>query len=303
MKKRTIILIIILSSLSSIFPGEFFNKKTQKNPYFSSISDTLRLKLENEINNLVNEFGYPVGIAFKDLKSGEVFLYNEKEIFPTASAIKIEILIHLMKEYLNGKINVFENIPVNLKVGGSGLLQFFDQSNLNLSYYNLAVLMIQQSDNSATNILINRLGMDNINQTIQSLGLTQTKLQRVMMDFEARKTGRENLSSPLDKLKLLELIYRSEIFPDTINNEIIKILSIPKSTPLLNGIEDEILLASKGGELDDVRCEMGIFYCGKFDYILIVMTKNLPTSSFGDVLIAKISKLFYDYIKKKYGSL
>lgn len=300
MKKFIPIFIIVLINLSSAKPGDIFNTNTSKTLYFSRNFDTLRIELEKKVNYLIQDFGHPVGIVFKDLKSNEIFPFNENEIFPTASAIKIEILIHLMKEYQNGKINIYENVPINLKVGGSGLLQYFDQNDLKLSYYNLAVLMIQQSDNTATNILIDKLGMENINRTIQLLGLTNTKLQRVMMDFEARKAGRENLSAPIDKLKLLEMIYRNEIFPDSINNEIIKILSIPKSTPLLKGIEDGITLASKGGELDDVRCEMGIFYCEKFNYILVVMTKNLPNSISGDELIAKLSQLFYDYMKKKY---
>jgi beta-lactamase class A len=300
MRALTLILILITFNLSLSVPKEFPNSETQKTPYFSSLFDTLRSGLETKIDKLIKEFGYPAGIAFKDLRSGEIYNYNEDEIFPTASAIKIEILIHLMKEYQDGKIDIYKNVPVNLKVGGSGLLQFFDQSNLNLSYYNLAVLMIQQSDNTATNILIEKLGMENINQTIKSLGLNQTKLQRVMMDFEARKSGRENISSPKDKLTLLEMIYRRYIFPDSINNEVIKILSIPKPTPLLSEIDGDITLASKGGELDDVRCEMGIFFCEKFDYILVVMTKDLPNSNLGDEFIKKISGVFYNYLKSKY---
>lgn len=292
--------VILLFNFSFGFSFEYSPLKIEKSPYFSNNFDTLRYKLENEINELIREFKYPAGIAFKDLNSGETFLYNENEIFPTASAIKIEILVHLMKEYEKGNLNIYENIPVKLKVGGSGLLQFFDQSNLNLSYYNLALLMIQQSDNTATNILIEKLGMENINHTIKSLGLEQTKLQRIMMDFEARKAGKENLSSPKDKLRLLELIYSKAIFPDSINNEVIKILSIPKITPLLSEVQDEITIASKGGELDDVRCDMGIFFCGKFDYILVVMTKDLPTSNLGEEFIKKISKTFYDYMKMKY---
>ncbi|MCR4416698.1 MAG: class A beta-lactamase-related serine hydrolase [Ignavibacteria bacterium] len=300
MKALPLIILLITFNLSQSAQQVLSNLENQKIPYFSSVFDTLRSELEAEINKLIQEFGYLAGIAFKDLKSNEIFTYNETEIFPTASAIKIEILIHLMKEYQDGKIDIYKNVPVNLKVGGSGILQFFDQSNLNLSYYNLAVLMIQQSDNTATNILIEKLGMENINKTIKSLGLNQTKLQRVMMDFEARKSGRENISSPKDKLTLLEMIYRGEIFPDSINNEVIKILSIPKPTPLLSEIDADITLASKGGELDDVRCEMGIFFCEKFDYILVVMTKDLPSSILGDEFIKKISRVFYNYLKLRY---
>ncbi len=300
MRNLVSIFIIFLVYISTAYPNETSISKISKPYSFSRIFDTLKIPFENEVFKLIKEFDYPVGIAFKDLKTGESFFYNEYEIFPTASAIKIEILIHLMKEYLNGRLNIYENIPVNLKVGGSGILQFLDQNNLMLSYYNLAVLMIQQSDNIATNILIEKLGMKDINQTINLLGLKQTKLQRVMMDFEARKSGKENLSSPKDKLKLLEMIHRKEIFPDTINSEVIRILSIPKSTPLLSEIKDEVTLASKGGKLDDVRCEMGIFYCDNFNYILVVMTKDLSNSNIGEELIKNISKVFYFYMKKKY---
>ncbi len=264
---------------------------------FTSFSNNL----DSILIAIVREFKYPVGIAFRDLSSDEKFLYNEKEIFPTASAIKIEILIHLFKEYERGNINVYENIPVNFRIGGSGILQYFDQSELNLSYYNLAVLMIQQSDNTATNILINKLGMENINNEIVKWGLKNTKLQRVMMDFEARKAGKENISTPEDKLKLLEMIYHQTLLPDSLNNEAIKILSIPKNSPLKNEIKEEFSLASKGGELDDVRCEMGIFYFKHFNYILVVMTKNLPDSNLGDELIRKVSHEVYRYMQRKYG--
>ena len=268
---------------------------------FQRFFENSEINEDTLLNKIIKDFSYPIGVAFKDLKSGDTFLFNEKEIFPTASAIKIEILIHLLKEFEKGKINLYENIPVNYRVGGSGLLQYFDQSNLQLNYYNLALLMIQQSDNTATNILIDRLGMENINKTIQSLELKNTKLQRKMMDFEARKVGKENLSSPEDKLKLLESIYRYQILPDSLTNEAIKILSIPKQTPLLDDINEEITLASKGGELDDVRCEMGIFFCENFNYILVIMTKDLPQSRIGDEVIKKISKRVFDYMQKKYS--
>lgn len=274
----------------------------QKNLIFQGFSEISDGELDSILKPIIKDFSYPLGIAFLDLNSGEKYFHNEKEIFPTASAIKIEILLHLFKEYERGNLNLYENIPINYKVGGSGLLQYFDQSNLFLNYYNLAVLMIQQSDNSATNILIDRLGMENINQTIKKLGLQNTKLQRIMMDFQARKLGRENISTPEDKLNLLEIIYRQSFLPDTLNNEVIKILSIPKTTPLNSEIEDEITLASKGGELDDVRCEMGIFFYKNFNYILVVMSKDLPNSKIGEDIIAKISKQIFYFMKSKYPS-
>lgn len=291
---KTIIFLLFL------IPSKDLICKPLKTLNFQGFFELNVSNIDSLIKPVISKFSYPLGIAFLDLNSNEKFLFNEKEFFPTASAIKIEILIHLMKEYERRNLNLYENIQVKEKTSGSGLLQYFDQSDLKLSYYNLALLMIQQSDNTATNILIDKLGMENINKTIQELDLKSTKLQRKMMDLEARKHGKENISSPEDKLRLLEIIYKQQYLSDSLNSEVLKILSIPKSTPLLNDIYEEITLASKGGELDDVRCEMGIFFCKNFDYILVVMTKDLPNSKIGEVIISEISKLIYDYMKLKY---
>lgn len=297
MYRRILTLIIFLISLNQLklmAISKFFNGY-----HFDSIS-YFSTALNKILLPVIEEFKYPAGIAFLDLNNNEKFLFNENEIFPTASAIKIEILLHLLKEYEKGKIDIYENIRINSRVGGSGILQYFDQNNLNLSYYNLALLMIQQSDNTATNILIDTLGMENINKTISDFGLINTRLQRKMLDFEARRIGKDNISTPSDKLKLLEGIYLKSFLSDTLNNELIKILSIPKSTPLLDGINEEVTLASKGGELSDVRCDMGIFLFKDFNYILVVMTKNLPNSKIGEDFINRISNAIFSYMKTKY---
>lgn len=297
MYRRILTLIIFLISLKQLqlmAISKFFNEYPFDSiSYFSTALNKILLPV-------IEEFKYPAGIAFLDLNDNEKFLFNENEIFPTASAIKIEILLHLLKEYEKGKIDIYENIRINSRVGGSGILQYFDQNNLNLSYYNLALLMIQQSDNTATNILIDTLGMENINKTTSEYGLINTRLQRKMMDFEARRIGKDNISTPSDKLKLLEGIYLKSFLSDTLNNELIKILSIPKSTPLLDGINEEVTLASKGGELNDVRCDMGIFLFKNFNYILVVMTKNLPNSKIGEDFINRISNAIFSYMKTKY---
>ncbi|MCX8057201.1 MAG: class A beta-lactamase-related serine hydrolase [Ignavibacteria bacterium] len=288
------ILVLYFNSLTYSFDKSSHTDNANELRYNQNV------KIDSIIKSKISSFSYPIGIVFQDLNDEEKFFYNEKEIFPTASAIKIEILLHLFKEYERGKLNIYKMLPVNYTVGGSGLIQYFDINSLRLSYYNLAVLMIQQSDNTATNILIDALGMENINRTIQELGLFNTKLQRKMMDFAARKAGKENLSTPEDKLKLLNIIYNGKFLSDSLNKEVIKILSIPKQTPLLEGIDDEITLASKGGELDDVRCEMGIYYHKNFKYILVIMTKNLSNSKIGEEIIGSISKAIFDYMKMKY---
>jgi beta-lactamase class A len=277
-------LLIILSALySSLISAQ--TEMNNSEPLF-----------ENKLDSLVKYYKFPIGIAFFDLKNGFGYFNNEDVSFPTASAIKIEILVELFEQASNSRFKLTDQIDIKIKVGGGGILQYFDYKDLKLSYYNLALLMIQQSDNTATNILIEKLGMREINNSIQRYGLKNTKLQRVMMDFEARKQGRDNISTPKDKLTLLEKIYKGEILSKETCKKILELLSIPKSSTLAQNIKDGFKLAGKGGEIPEVRCEMGIFYFDNFDYILVVMTKDLPDQKLGDKVISDISTIVYNHM-------
>lgn len=251
---------------------------------------------EKKLDSLVKSHNFPIGIAFLDLKSGSKYLVNEDISFPTASAIKIEILSELFEQASKSNFKLTDQIEIKMRVGGSGILQYFDYTNLKLSYYNLALLMIQQSDNTATNILIDKLGMDEINNTIQRYGLTNTKLQRVMMDFEARERGLDNISTPRDKLLLLEKIYKGKIVSKESCEKMLDLLSVEKSSPLAKNINSDFKIAGKGGGIPGVRCEMGIFYFDTFDYILVVMTNELPEQELGDKVISEISTIIYDHM-------
>lgn len=252
-----------------------------------------------KLDSLVKSYNFPIGIAFLDLKSGLEYLINEDVIFPTASAIKIEILSELFEQASKSNFKLTDQIEIKMRVGGSGILQYFNYTNLKLSYYNLALLMIQQSDNTATNILIDKLGMDEINNTIHRYGLTNTKLQRVMMDFEARERGLDNISTPRDKLLLLKKIYKGEIVSKESCERMLELLSVEKSSPLAKNINSDFKIAGKGGGIPGVRCEMGIFYFDAFDYILVVMTNELPDQELGDKVISEISTIIYDHMLNK----
>src|SRR5256885_9694918 len=75
----------------------------------------------------------------------------------------------------------------------------------------LATMMVAVSDNSATNVLIDRVGMENVNAFLESLGLTHTRLRRKMMDLKAASEGRENVSTPAEMMALLEALYSGKV--------------------------------------------------------------------------------------------
>lgn len=259
--------------------------------------EILRSKLKNRLVELTEKLDGVCGVAVKDLKSGFTVLMNEKEIFPQASSIKIAILLEVFKQAEEGKLKFEEFIDLKkeFKVGGSGILQHLGEPSLSISIKDLCTLMIVLSDNTATNILIERIGIDSVNKRLEGTGLRNTKLKRKMIDVLAVREGRENISTPLEMMVLLEKIYRGKILNEPYRSEFLKTLSIPKESYIRKGVPENIPVASKPGSLPRVRCESGIVLFMDRPFILCVMTSYLKKEEDGEILISEISKILFDY--------
>src|SRR5581483_5477490 len=94
----------------------------------------------------------------------------------------------------------------------------------------LATMMVAVSDNSATNVLIDRLGMGNVNTMLDTLGLKYTRLRRKMMDLEAAKQGRENISTPREMMTLLDAIYHGKVLDKDSTSNFFKVLTTNKDS-------------------------------------------------------------------------
>ena len=248
-----------------------------------------------------------IGVAVKNLETGETFFINENLIFPQGSAIKIPILIEVIKQASEGKFKLTDKIKIEKKhqVGGSGVLKEFGDGTSELSIYDLAVLMITVSDNTATNILIDLVGMENVNKTLEKLGLKNTKLQRKMIRPDASARGEENLSTPLEAMKLMEMLYKGEVISKEISNQVIDILKKRKEANLNKYLPEDIPIANKPGGIEGVTCEWGIVYLPRHPYVIVVMSNyNLKSAN---ETIAQISKIIYEHfwrisLSTKYGT-
>ncbi len=153
-----------------------------------------------------------LGVSVRDLKTGASFELRGGEVFPTASAIKLAILYELYRQAEEEKIDLRElTRPPLPRVGGGGVLQELGDK-VDLTWRDLAVLMMGWSDNEATNLLIGRLGLDAVNRRLDGLGLTATRLRRRMMDLEAARRGDENVSTPAELRALAEAVYEERAF-------------------------------------------------------------------------------------------
>ena len=241
-----------------------------------------------------------LGLALKDLKTGKTFLINEREVFPQASSIKIAILLEAFKQAEDGQLKLDEFIALeeSRKVAGSGVLFYLGRPSLSLSIRDIAVLMVVLSDNTATNLLIDRVGMDAVNKRLDGLGLTKTRLRRKMMDLKAAAEGRENVSTPLEMMTLLEKTWKGDILKEPYRKDLLEILAIPKDSPLRSGVPEGVDVAEKPGELEAVRCDSGVVMLPGRPYILCVMTTYLKRDGDGNPAIAGISRLAYEHFSR-----
>jgi beta-lactamase class A len=241
-----------------------------------------------------------LGLALKDLKTGKTFLINEREVFPQASSIKIAILLEAFKQAEDGQLKLDEFIALeeSRKVAGSGVLFYLGRPSLSLSIRDIAVLMVVLSDNTATNLLIDRVGRDAVNKRLDGLGLNKTRLRRKMMDLKAAAEGRENVSTPLEMMTLLEKTWKGGVLKEPFRKDFFDILAIPKASPLRSGVPEGVDVAEKPGELEAVRCDSGIVMLPSRPYILCVMTTYLKRDSDGNPAISKISRLAYEHFSR-----
>ena len=173
-------------------------------------------------------------------------------------------------------------------VGGTGVLA--DLGTPTLSIRDYAVLMVRLSDNTATNILIDRLGMEKIAQRMQTHGLTATRLRRHMMDTAAARRGDENVSTPAELARLIEALNK---MPDAI-----ALLKKSKESRLRRGLPPDVEAADKPGELEGVRVDAGIVFAKNRPYLLAVMTAFLKDETEGERAIEDLSRAAYEYFSR-----
>src|SRR3954471_21055870 len=259
----------------------------------------LRAAFEKRVKQIAATVDGVVGYTIVDLTSGERITHLEHATFPTASAIKLAIVYELFKQAEEKKINLDETLTLDRKqaVGGTGVLVEMGTPTLSIRDY--AVLMVTLSDNTATNVLIDRLGMNAIARRMQALGLNGTKLRRHMMDTAAARRGDENVSTPDEIVRLLQAMQgggragEGHGMPDAI-----ALLKKPKESRLRRGLPTDVATADKPGELDGVRADAGVVYAKNRPYIFCVMTTFLQDEAAGERGIEQMSRTAYEYFSR-----
>jgi beta-lactamase class A len=273
-----------------------------------------RREILRKLTELCEHFSGRLGIAARHLGTGEELAVNAGESFPTASSIKIAVLIELYRQAQVGEVSLAERQQYTARdrTLGSGLLSDLDEG-LEPTLRDLAVLMMAISDNTATNMLIDRLGKDRINAMLQAADVTGIEL-RHRIDFDLIRQSNDNLAvgTPAAFVRLLTALWEGRILEPKHRDAVLKIMRIQKYIEPIRrylpynpyaaefGEEQELWIASKTGGLSGVRCESGLIGAGDTVYALSVMGKECTdraasTDNEGTLAIATASELVYHY--------
>ncbi len=265
-----------------------------------SYHQILNERFETTVREIIASTDAVFGLVIKDLVSGETFSHNGDLQFTQASVIKLQILLELFQQANQGKFSLDDLMMLERKniVGGSGILQNLTPGKVNMSIRDVAILMIVESDNTATNMIIDLVGMENVNATLKNLGLTQTKLQRKMMDTAAWIADRENISTPNETARLIEMIYNGKVLDRESCDEILRILSIPKSGSIRTLLPAGTQVAHKTGGVGGVVNDAGIIYLKNRPFVVTAMVNWLNDREAAQAAISQISLTAYNYFDR-----
>jgi beta-lactamase class A len=255
-------------------------------------------KLAARIHEIDRSLDGVAGVAILDLTNGRTFLLHADDVFPQASSIKIAVLAELYHQGQGSgakaaKLTDLYTVQSSDLVQDSDIMGGLTPGVTRLTNRDLATMMVAVSDNSATNVLIDRLGMKNVNDLMASLGLTHTLLRRKMMDLEAASEGRENVSTPREMMTLLEDIYKGKVLNQEMTEDFFKMLSTHKDSFLPRLLPDSVHIANKPGELEAVRNDSGIVFVPNRPYVICVMTTYLGNERAGEEAISRVSEAAY----------
>jgi len=252
-------------------------------------------KLQATIDEVDRNLDGVLGLAILDLNTGQSYFLRPDEIFPQASSIKVAVLAELYHQAQQGKLKLTDIYTVNASdmVADSSIMLGLTPGVTRITNRDLATMMVAVSDNSATNVLIDRVGMDNVNALMDTLGLPHTRLRRKMMDVKAAAEGRENISTPREMMTLLEQLYRGKVLNKEMTDDFFKVLSTPKQSFIPRELPDDLRIANKPGELEAVRNDSGIVFAQNRPYVICAMTTYLRNERAGEDAIANISAAAY----------
>jgi beta-lactamase class A len=277
--------------------------------------------LADAVKTRIGAFPGTVSLYAKNLDSGAVFGIRETEPVRTASTIKLPILLSVFDAVERGQAKWTDPLTVTPaeKVSGTGVIGSEISDGVQLPLRDVAHLMIVLSDNTATNMILERFGADSVNAYLDRIGIKTTRsMRKILGNGSQSKNGEgrsaagklpENqkygigVSTPKDMVTILDRLEHGEIVSANASREMLAILQRCQDTGGIRRRIRGVPIANKTGALDSLRSDVGIVYSKGGRIAMAITVDGIPESNFtpdneGLLMIADIAKILVDGLRK-----
>ena len=267
--------------------------------------------LEKRIRGIIEPTGAEVAVAFRTLDGTSELLIDADKTFHAASTMKVPVMIELYRQVQRAEIELDDSIPIQndfksivdgspyqLSVGDDSDREVYANVGKTMTLRQLNEAMITVSSNFATNLLIEKLGVENVRKTVTRLGADGMQVLRGVEDSKAFAAGKNNSTTARGLLVLLEKLGRSEAVSGARDGEMIEVLKRQKFNDAIPaGVPPGTPVAHKTGSITRIHHDAGIVY-GPRPYVLVVLTRGIQDQKVSAPLIASISKAVWEHVNR-----
>ena len=258
---------------------------------------------QRKVAGIAGECGGTVSVAVRNIENAADFALNDDVVMSAASVIKVPILVEALRQVRDGTpaLNAEFVIEGENRTRGAGVLRYL-HSGIKVTFEDLLTLMIIVSDNAATNLVIDLVGMDRVNATMSEMGYPNTLLRRKMMDWEAIEQGRDNVTTAREMADLLARIAKRECLGGEWDEFVLRALSRQQDTRKLGlFLPEDVELANKTGGREGIEHDCGIVTGPGFRYSIAVFTSGAKSPGDAVVAIGRISRAVYEKLRVERG--
>ena len=266
------------------------------------------MPMAERVRKELAEFKGKVNLFARNLDSGVTFGVGEDQRVRTASTIKVAVMVEAFARVAEGKAKWGDEVILTdaKKVGGSGILHDLSDG-LRLSLRDAVTLMMTLSDNTATNLVLDFLGIDTVNARMEALGLHQTRVLRKAFGGGTSRAGEDpglkpyglGVTTPREMVTLLEKLERGEVISRDASKEMLALMKREQMHDgigrALNGVE----MATKSGALDQLRSNVGILYTKRGRIAMAITCDEMPAVDWtednaGLLMLSRLSLILTD---------